>query len=64
MMAQYYDSKEYYGAAKYYYRDILDKFPRTTFGDRTRQRMTEIQGLPDEPPKYFEWLRLLFERDQ
>jgi outer membrane protein assembly factor BamD (BamD/ComL family) len=64
MMAQYYDSKAYYGAAKYYYRDILEHFGQTQTAQRTKQRMAEIQGLPDEPPKRFAWLTEMFDRDK
>jgi TolA-binding protein len=60
IMAQYYDNKADYRAAKEYYKVLIEKYPRTSFGEKARQRMPEIQGLPDEPPNYFKWLSAPF----
>ena len=60
VMAQYYDAKREYRAAREYYKVLLAKYPRTTYGQRARQRMVEIQNEPDEPPNYFKWLAAPF----
>ncbi len=60
VMAQYYDAKREFRAAREYYKVLLDKYPRTTFAQRAQQRMQEIQNEPDEPPNYFKWLSAPF----
>ena len=59
-MAQYYDAKSEYRAAREYYKVLLEKYPQTTFGQRAQQRMQEIRNEPDEPPNYFQWLTAPF----
>jgi TolA-binding protein len=60
VMAQYYDNKAEYRAAREYYKTLLQKYPRTAFGQRAAKRMQEIQNEPDEPPNYFKWLTAPF----
>ena len=60
VMAQYYDNKSEYRAAREYYKVLLEKYPRTSFAERARKRMQEIQNEPDEPPNYFDWLTAPF----
>ena len=60
VMAQYYDNKSEFRAAREYYKVLLDKYPRTSFAERARKRMQEIQNEPDEPPNHFNWLTAPF----
>jgi outer membrane protein assembly factor BamD (BamD/ComL family) len=60
VMAQYHDNKSEYRAAREYYKVLLEKYPRTSFGERARRRMEEIRNEPDEPPNHFAWLTNLF----
>ncbi len=60
IMAQYYDNKRDFRAAREYYKVLLDKYSRTSYGERARKRMQEIQNEPDEPPNYFKWLTAPF----
>ena len=60
VMAQYYDNKHEFRAAREYYKLLLDKYARSSFAQRARQRMQEIQNEPDEPPDHFAWLTGLF----
>jgi TolA-binding protein len=60
VMAQYYDHKAEYRAARHYYGAILDKYSQTSFAERARTRLQEIQNEPDEPPNRFAWLTGLF----
>jgi outer membrane protein assembly factor BamD (BamD/ComL family) len=55
-VAQYYDKKAEYRAAREYYKVILEKYPKTSFAPRAATRLDEIKPLPDEPPNHFLWL--------
>ncbi len=55
-VAQYYDRKADYRAAREYYKAILQKYPKSAFAQRAAQRIEETKGLPDEPPNRFQWL--------
>lgn len=60
VMAQYYDNKSEFRAAREYYKVLLEKYSRTSYAERARTRMQEIQNEPDEPPNRFAWLTGLF----
>ena len=60
VMAQYYDAKAEYRAAREYYKSLLSKYPNTAFAQRASQRMEEIKSEPDEPPNHFQWLTAPF----
>jgi outer membrane protein assembly factor BamD (BamD/ComL family) len=60
VMAQYYDHKAEYRAAREYYKVLLDKYSHTTFGEKAAARVQEIRNEPDEPPDYFKWLKAPF----
>ncbi len=60
VMAQYYDNKSEFRAAREYYKVLLEKYPRTSFGEKARIRIQQIQNEPDEPPDHFSWLTGLF----
>ena len=60
IMAQYYDAKSEFRAAREYYKVLLEEYPNTSFGQRARQRMQEIQNEPDEPTNHFKWLTAPF----
>ena len=60
VLAQYYDAKSEFRAAREYYKVLIGKYPRTSFAEQARKRMQEIQNEPDEPPNYFKWLAAPF----
>jgi len=60
VMAQYYDKKAEYRAAREYYKVLLEKYAQTSFAERARKRLQEIRNEPDEPPNHFAWLTGLF----
>jgi len=60
-VAQFYDNKQQYAAARIYYRSIVEDYPHTRFADMARRRMEEIHGEPDEPPNRYAWLTKVFE---
>lgn len=59
-MAQYYEDHKYYGSARLYYQDLIQKYPSTDRAKDARARLDAIKGLPDVPTNYFKWLTGLF----
>jgi outer membrane protein assembly factor BamD (BamD/ComL family) len=59
-MAQYFENRKLYGAARYYYRALLNDYPQTVVAGHARARLEQIGGLPDEPPDRFAWLTDMF----
>jgi outer membrane protein assembly factor BamD (BamD/ComL family) len=57
LQAQYYEQHKYYGAARYYYKYIIDKYPTTDKAKEAKDRMEKIQNEPDEPPDHLKWLK-------
>ena len=64
IIGKYYDKRDRFGAARFYYRSIVDEYPHTVAAQEARQRLTEIQDKPDKPRRRFEWLINMFEREQ
>ena len=54
------DMRAEYGAAKFYYRNLLEKYADTPFADKARTRIDQLAGEPDVPPQRFGWLTNLF----
>jgi outer membrane protein assembly factor BamD (BamD/ComL family) len=50
-MANYYDNKKDFGAAKYYYAEVIKKYPDTELATKSRDRVAAIQGEPEKAPK-------------
>jgi outer membrane protein assembly factor BamD (BamD/ComL family) len=59
-LAQHYDRRAEFGAAKFYYRALLDEYAGTPFAKESAQRMREIGGLPETPEPRLSWLVDLF----
>lgn len=59
-MAEYYDNRSCYGAARIYYKSILQEYPATPHALLAAARMEEIKGKPDTPPNRFKWLTNIF----
>lgn len=59
MMGQYYEKKSAYGAARHYYRSVIEQYPTTPLAERARTRLEEIKDKPDNPPDRFGWLKML-----
>ena len=62
-MAQYYETKAYFGAARMYYNTILEKYPRTPQAQKASERLAQIQSEPDVPPNRYKWLTDRFQSD-
>ena len=50
--AQYYDKKKYYGSARVYYEQILDRYPQTNFAEKAKERLVQIKDYRDKPSNY------------
>ncbi len=59
-LAEYYEKKKDYRAARYYYRLIVEEYPATEAAQKARARLTEIADRPDKPTNYFSWLTNMF----
>jgi len=62
-MAEYYARRKQYGAARYYYRSVIDEYSETRFAELAQQKLIEFGDEPDVPPQRFEWIVNLFEGD-
>ena len=59
-MAKFYDKTKHYGSAKVYYAEVLKKYPNTDMAQEARERVAQIAGEPDDPPKRLAWFVDLF----
>lgn len=59
-MATYYEKTKYYGAAKFYYREVASKYPTTKLAEESRTRLAQIEGEQDVPDQPVEWFVKLF----
>ena len=60
-MGQYYENRAYYGAAKMYYKGLIDEYPGTEKAKEAKVRLAAIQGKPDTPPNRLSWFTDLFD---
>jgi outer membrane protein assembly factor BamD (BamD/ComL family) len=58
--AEYYNRLEYYAAARMHYQTIVEKYPDTQLAASSRERIGQMQGLPDVPTPGYQWLVDLF----
>ncbi len=62
--ASFYDKREFYRAAKYYYVEVARKYPSTELAQRARDRINELDGEPDVPPEKLGWLMRMFPQNR
>ena len=55
-MAAYYDNKKDYGAARYYYAEVVKKYPDTELATKARERAVALKDEPDRAPKKLAFL--------
>lgn len=58
--ARFYETKRYYGAARYYYQLVLNEYPQTQCAIQAKDRYAVIRDYRSEPPDYFKWLKKMF----
>ena len=54
--AKFYDETGHFGSAKYYYAQLMSKFPNTPLAEQAQQRYADLGGKPDHPETKLEWL--------
>ncbi len=59
-MAEFYARGGYYGAARYYYQQVVRKFPNTPYVQLAQKRIQQYADQPEVPPQRFQWLARLF----
>lgn len=59
-MAEYNDGTKHYGAARFYYAQVIQKYPDSELARSARERMAEITDEPSTPPKRLAWFVDLF----
>jgi len=59
-MAEYFDNTKHFGAARYYYAQVVKKYPETELASQARDRMSKIVSEPEDPPTRMAWLVALF----
>jgi TolA-binding protein len=60
-MGEYYENRAYYGAAKMYYKSLIDEYPGTEKAKEAKVRLAAIQNKPDTPSGRLKWFTDLFE---
>jgi outer membrane protein assembly factor BamD (BamD/ComL family) len=55
-MAQHFDEIEEYGAARFYYGQVVKNYPTTPLGEQAKTRLAELGGMPDRPEPKLAWL--------
>ena len=63
-MGEYYEKQKYYGSARMYYQDLIEKYPSTDRAKDARARLDAIKGEPDVPPNHFKWLTDMLPSDK
>ncbi len=58
--AEYRRAREEHGAARFYYKKLIEDFPETPFAKEAEARIAEIGDMPDDPPQRFAALVKLF----
>ena len=51
--AEYYEGRHCYGAARLYYKSVVDEFPGTDYAKKSQSQLDKIRDKPDEPPGLF-----------
>jgi outer membrane protein assembly factor BamD (BamD/ComL family) len=55
-MAQFFEGRDQYGAARYYYEQIVQAYPQSDMAAKSRTRMAAIQDHPAVAPEKLAWL--------
>lgn len=59
-MAKFYDDTEHYGSAKFYYAQLLRKYPGTPLAEEARERYLAIADEADHPESRVQWFIDMF----
>jgi len=64
VMAQYYEKRKQFRAARYYYQSLIGDYPLTQYAQRARARLEQIRDEPDTPSNRFQWLTDMFPSEE
>jgi outer membrane protein assembly factor BamD (BamD/ComL family) len=56
IMGEYYARNHQHRAARFYFQQVVERYPDTRFAESARSRLQEIAGQPDKPPQRLAWL--------
>lgn len=59
---EFYYNTKHYGAARYYYDQVVKDHPQSRFADLARARIDQVKDKPPEPANEVEWLASKFRR--
>ena len=59
-LGQYYERHKSYGAARMYYKSLIEQYPSTGKAKEAQARLDAIRSEPDTPPSRLAWLTGLF----
>lgn len=59
-MAEYYDNRDYFLAARDYYQRVVEQYPDSPLATQARERLAAIGDKPDVPPERLAWFVELF----
>ena len=59
-MAEYYDDKRQFGAAREYYGKLIEQYPDSELAQHSRDRLAQISDKPSKPPQRLSWFVELF----
>ncbi len=54
--AEYYAKRNQFGSARFYYQQIVSKYPDSPLATQSRERLSKYQNEPDVPPVKAAWL--------
>lgn len=63
-VAQYFDNRGEFGAARIYYQYVIKEFPKTNLADLAKARLVEVEGEPDHPPQRLAWIAKAFPKEE
>jgi outer membrane protein assembly factor BamD (BamD/ComL family) len=55
-MGQFFEARDQFGAARYYYEQVVQAYPGSEMADRCSTRLAAIQAEPAVPPEKLDWL--------
>lgn len=59
-LAEHYDRRAEFGAARFYYQAIIKDYGDTPFAARSEERLQAVAGRPSTPPQRLSWLVDMF----
>ena len=60
-VAEFFHKRASYGAARIYYRTLVDDYSDTPFAANARQRLVSTAGSPSKPNQRLQWLANMFD---